>query len=328
MIMLILHGCGKNQSITIAEVEPLPIERLDQFILDFNNDSIEKNEETLSIEDYITAWQPGIGLYLSMMGMDSVSRLAAIQELQSGQVYTVFGPDVQQRLGTLEDTEIQLGKIEKRLGELLPDASIKHIYGILTPYRQSVVISDTVAMIGLNHYLGEDYPGYGGMPVYQRALKVKGRIPIDLTEAIVRIDYPYTPTTGSLIERMLYEGTVIEAVSLITDRSVNDIFGFDDEEFKLMDINESQLWQWLASNNLLYSTKNADINRFVEQAPTTTGYSPTLPGRAGSYIGQKIINSYLANNDSAILSDLFEPSFYGNPQNVLIKAKYNPISQN
>ena len=79
----------------------------------------------------------------------------------------------------------ELGTSFKNISQNLPNAvTPTHIYGYVTPYMQSIVLVDSVMFVGLNHYLGENYPGYEGFEHYKRKLKQPNRIAIDALSLI------------------------------------------------------------------------------------------------------------------------------------------------
>ena len=73
-------------------------------------------------------------------------------------------PSIREHLKGVEnefpDTEREsaaLGKIFASMEELLPDADIPEVYTIISPFSQSILVTDSLLYIGLNHYLGTDY---------------------------------------------------------------------------------------------------------------------------------------------------------------------------
>ena len=311
-LMLSISSCQKRES--ALQYSPMQVERLDFAFADGSHVPGSQTDTA------------AIDLYLAVLGADTIDRSAAISAVRDSRMMKVFGADVNMRLGSLDSIEVILGNIKSQLENgQLPNARLAKVYGIITPYRQSVIVSDSIVFVSLNHYLGKDYPGYEGLPQYQRESKIKSRIPRDVAEAIVRINYPYIPINGSLIERMLYEGAVIEATSCLTDLPYYSSMGLTKEQYSLLCNNEAEMWQYLAANDMLYSTVQSDISRLVDPAPYTIFFRVQVPGQAGSYIGNKIIKQYLERNSNIPISHMLQPNFYSQVQEILISSGYSPI---
>ena len=84
--------------------------------------------------------------------------------LRASSTQKVFGPDVERYLPDLSAIETSLGQLRANMARELPSLQFpRHVYGILTPYAQSIVaVADTSLLVGLNHYLGVTYLGYRG----------------------------------------------------------------------------------------------------------------------------------------------------------------------
>lgn len=305
-----IAGCDRTKQI---EAVPMSIERIDLYVGNYASPG--SPNDTL---------QPGLGLYIELMGLGNTERDSALTVLHEHPVSRIFGRDIKSRFSQADSLALPLGNTVKRLTASLPDVNVSHIYGIASPYMQGVIVSDSVVMVALNHYLGSDYDGYSAMPAYSRQFKTAERIPTDVAEALIRVNYPYQPTDGTLLERLLYEGAVIRAAMLADGDDTAAALGLDDEEYRLTGKSTRELWGALASERLLYSTSPDDIARLTEPAPFTRIGSMKLPGRACRLIGLEIIDNFMTNNPDATISDLLSPDFYGQSQNRLIASRYNP----
>ena len=71
------------------------------------------------------------------------------------------------------------------------------------------------------------------------------------------------------------------------------IFGFTTDQMKFCRNNESQMWQYLIENNLLFSTDQFIIRKLTGEAPFTQYFSNESPGRAAVWLGFRIVESYM-----------------------------------
>lgn len=234
-------------------------------------------------------------------------------------------PEVERVFADTDRESEALGRIFASMREQLPKAVIPQVYTIISPFSQSVLVSDSMLFVGLNHYLGTDYEAYGYFPDYVRRLKVRGRLPLDVAEAIVRTSYPFRPATEypQAVQRMAYEGAVAVAVERVTGRQPREVLGYDEEEYRLLGEKEEQMWRTLAERQLLFSTDGAVIRSLVDVAPSTSVLSPDAPGRAGRYVGRQLVGAYMDKNGGTSIEQLLSPDFYNDPA-LLTKAAYHP----
>lgn len=235
---------------------------------------------------------------------------------------------VEKEFNSLDRESRELGKIFARIDRELPSVGRKNVVTFISPYTQSVIVSDSLLFIGLNHYLGTDYPPYESFPDYVRRYKVRDRLPIDVAEALVRTSFPFharsTGEAATLVERLAYEGAVTEAVMRIAGVSEAEALGKDNAEMNWLESNERDTWKTMMERRMLFSTDESVSRSLCDDVPHSTALSPQAPGRTGRFTGHRIIRSYLKKKDGEItLEQLLSPDFYTSPA-LLKEAAYNP----
>ena len=211
----------------------------------------------------------------------------------------------------LQPLENSLGRMKFSFEKLFSDNRFPAVFTIVSPFNQSVFTADTLLFLGLNHYLGTDYPPYAYFPDYIRARKIPERLLPDIAEAIVRGNYPYRPSAEypTALSRMLYEGAVTEAVMQICGLSEQQALGYDTEAMKWAEANEHRVWQTMAEQKMIFSTDPQLAAMLVSPAPFTSVINPLSPGAIGRFIGHRIISTTLDRHAIA-LPDLLSPAFY------------------
>lgn len=236
------------------------------------------------------------------------------------QTASMFTPLVEERFPDLDPIELALGQMAARLAAELPDFTMPALVAVVSPYNQSVILTDSAVLVGLNHYLGAEHPAYSGFPEYVARLKTPARLPMDVGEALVRRRYPFAGSDdATLLSRMLYEGAVARAVA----DSPAEALGYDGDELEALRKAEPVMWQQLAERRMLYSTDPDIAARMISPAPSTSILGSGLPGRAGRFIGWEITGAYLDANRDATVADLLDPSFYM-ADDALLKSRYRP----
>lgn len=290
--VMLLAGCREPAG-EVIDADPMPIERIDLLVTTFQ-------ARTDSMEEL----QPGLDIYLSIMQPEIFDRDSAIVALHNSKVTQVFGHDIMERFAFPDTLQRRLGMVRKQLQNEFPDIKLGHVYGIASPYRQSVIISDSIAFVALNHYLGQDYAGYNSMPQDVKMLKKPYRIPIDIAEAMISTNYPYVPKESTLLEEMLYRGAIAVSLDKVTGGSYNtaDLLHLSDMQYQQLVNNDAKQWKQIIEGGKLY-----EIN--------------SEPASTVSYYGYKIMDSYLKNNPDTPISQLLMPQFYHDALNVLIASR-------
>lgn len=242
--------------------------------------------------------------------------------------FTAFVPPVSERFQDLDSIEEVLGEIDCNLAAELPAVTLGDIYGIIFPYNQAILQSDSIVLVALNHYLGADFEGYGYFEPYQRRNKSPRQLPYDLVEARIAYGYPEIEPGGdnhpSALNSMLYHGAVTEAkMRLVPGATEADALGYDPAQMQWAADNEANIWNALITRKLLYTTSAVEIDRLLAPSPHTAIVHHEAPGRIGRYTGYRIVRSYLQRHPDTPLSYLLSPEFY-NGRTTLIDAGYAP----
>ena len=278
------------------------------------------------MDSVLAYYAPVLTFFRRTVGIDDADSVVMSQYALSPAM-SVFGPDVVNRLPDLSREEQAIGGVFGRMALELPDIEVpKRVYGIVSPYNQSVVVMDSVVMIALNHYLGADYPGYAGyVDDYLKPLKESDRIPMDVAESLVRIHCPYKGGDGATaLSRILYEGAVVEALMrVVPGATLAGVLGYDAGAMQWAEANERKAWSELVSRELLYSIDPMVADRLVTPAPSTSILTPDAPGRLGRFIGYRIVRDYLSQHPETSLGKLLSEDFYGAAR-TLVDAKYKP----
>lgn len=223
-----------------------------------------------------------------------------------------------------DSVAIALGNIQARMRandiELKPRLYAAVVWG----RNESVMFVDSVMLIALNHYLGAEYDGYSHFPLYMRLVKEPRLMPYDLAEAIIATDHPYQPQAGTALERMLYEGALTAAkIEAVDGGNVADALGYRPEQIEFIQQNEQQLWRTLVEREFLYDTSVTTIDKLVAPGPNTSLLDVRCPGRAGRYIGYRIVREYMDRHPETSLAWLLSSQFYA-ASDILAQSGYNP----
>lgn len=191
---------------------------------------------------------------------------------------------------------------------------------------ESIIFTDSVMLVALNHWLGADSPAYQGWPEYRRKIKRPEMLPYDVTEASIATAYPYSLPADkrTILSRMIYEGVLIEAKMRVVDNALlHNAMGFSEEQYNDLLANRAFMWQSLVGGKMLFSTDGRLADELFSLLPASAPISPDAPGRAVRLCGYEVVKAYLKKYPATTLRQMLSPEFYGNPD-VLRKSGYAP----
>lgn len=230
----------------------------------------------------------------------------------------VFSRDIARYLPPLDSIERVLGAVD--------GIDTLSLYGLIIPFNQSIVTTpDSTVYIGLNHYLGPDYPGYSAaVPPYLLHRKGYAMMAVDIVHAVLVRKYP--PQFGplpTLLQRLQYQGAILLATAQATGASDAAVLGMTPEQLADTKANEARMWQRAVERKLLYSTIQADADRLLRPSPASTLISPDAPGQAILYIALQMARAH--QQQTGISPQQFLQQTLYNSNQTLIDSKYAPV---
>jgi hypothetical protein len=208
-----------------------------------------------------------------------------------------------------------------------PDRSVPAVFTCISGFNNSIITGDSVLGIGLDRYLGADCEYYPMLEIYKylAARMTPENIVPDCMYGWGASEWDFStikyPVDNALTE-MIHNGKLkYFEKCMLPDAADEIIFGFTALQMKFCRNNESQMWQYLIENDLLFSSDQFIIRKLTGEAPFTSYFTNESPGRAGIWLGFRIVESYMMKNPGIKIEELMTDS---DIQGILEKAKYNP----
>jgi hypothetical protein len=208
-----------------------------------------------------------------------------------------------------------------------PTKTVPGIYTCITGFNNSIITGDSSLGIGLDRYLGADCTYYPRLNIfkYLAARMTPENIIPDCIYGwgasewdISALRYP----ADNVLTEIIHNGKLKYFEKCMLPETSDDlIFGFTPEQMKFCRNNESQMWQYLVENNLLFSTDQLNIRKLTGEAPFTGFFTKESPGRAAVWIGFRIVESYMMKNQGTKIEEMLSDT---DVQKILEKAKYSP----
>ena len=182
-----------------------------------------------------------------------------------------------------------------------------------------------IAFVGLDNFLGSAYPGYNGVPSYQRTLLTQSQLVVRYAQTVVENQVIKNFKDPTLLGEMIYHGKWhLAAEAIIQDAPIHQVLGFSREEYDFLENNERQIWEVLVRENILFSTDIMVRQRLSEPAPFSkmgTAMDAEIPGRVAQFIGYRMMRSYAENHSELDLKQLLT---IRDAQRILRDAQYKP----
>ncbi len=190
-------------------------------------------------------------------------------------------------------------------------------------YRNKVVLSKGLLIISLDTYLGKDHHFYEGIQKYLKRNFKRDQILPDVAGM-------YAKNLVGPIRDRTFLGNLI---SFGKELYLKDLFlpgysdaqkmGYSNEQYEWAEANEEEIWRYFIDRQLLYSTDSNLMPRFLYPGPFSKFYLEEIdseaPDRIGQFIGLKIVNAYMKNNNVSLRQLLLADA-----DTIFTTSKYKP----
>lgn len=189
-------------------------------------------------------------------------------------------------------------------------------------FRNKVIVTDTIAVLALDTYLGSEHEFYARIPKYISENLKKEQITVDLAEAYAE-KYIYQQRK-TLLDEMIYFGKQLYFKDVVIPFKTDaERIGYSQEQLDWTIANESVIWRYFVERELFFSTDTKLLGRFINPAPFSKfyleGIDANSPGRLGQYIGWQIIRAYMAQNKVSLKDMLITSA-----EDIFNNSKFKP----
>ncbi len=180
--------------------------------------------------------------------------------------------------------------------------------------------------ISLEFYLGKNNAYYDALPdlwpTYRRRVSSSEYITSNFVKAWMMNEFSYNPPKNDLINKMIYEGKLLYLQKALL-RNLPDtiIIGCTQTKLNWAIENEAKMWAELIEQKKIYSDNDEDLNHFTEDGAFTPGLPKESPGKAGCWIGLRIVEGFMEKNPTTTLEQLMKLT---DGAQLLNRSKYKP----
>jgi len=224
----------------------------------------------------------------------------------------------------LEEEERALGRLAQRYAEYFPQyPPLRFVVAITEFVGDAYAVNDSLVMIGLDMFLGEDFSGYDPQyfPKYLRRQFSKEYLPVKVGLAIAsrRVG---PPPQERIIDYMINNGKILYILDrLLPEEPEHRKMGYTEEQLAGCYANEAEVWARLLELKVLYETLSPKNQKIVMPSPATDLVFQEAPGEIGSWVGWQIVKAYMRRHPQTTLEELIN---FRDSQRLLEAAKYKP----
>ena len=325
ILLLIISSCGKSNRFRIDTSEnsyEFKIQRFDSDFILLDTSKVAIEIEKL-YENYPTLMPIIVSEIFDIEITDKQATNAAILEFLKDTSFQQVNKRTLETFQNSQEIEQSIAKSFQYIQHYFPKVKIPEIYFFVSGFNRSIIIQPEFIAIGVDMYLGSDYPIYSDITYEYMTYNMRPEsIPADVISSILFSNFPSDITQDRLLENMLYRGKIMYILSaLMPDEAPNDIFGYNKFQWEWCRKYEKEIWRTMLDQNHLYSTDRMLISKYLNDAPFTATISQDAPGRLGTWVGWQIVANYMDKNKELSLMDLKNENNY---QKILNNSGYNP----
>ncbi|WP_299603032.1 gliding motility lipoprotein GldB [uncultured Aquimarina sp.] len=310
VVFCIIISCSKESKIE-KEIAAIPvkigIERFDRIFADVTEENL------ASVKDKYPFFFPG-------ENNDSIWIQKTKDTLQ-----IEINQEVEKAFTDLSVEREQLESLLQHIQYYFPEATVPRVITITSNvnYQKKIILSDDLLIISLDTYLGADHHFYGGIQAYLKDRFVRSQILPDIATTYAR-QLVELPKDRTFLANMIYYGKELYLKDLfLPDFLDSEKMAYTESQFDWVKANEEEIWRYFIDRQLLYSTE-ADLSpRFLYPGPFSKFYLEEIdqesPDRVGQYIGWRIVNAYMKNNNVSLRQLLLTDA-----ETIFSASKYKP----
>jgi len=142
--------------------------------------------------------------------------------------------EIDKTFQSMDNTEDEIIQLYQHLNYYFPELKAPRIITVNSDveYRTKVIVTDTIALVSLDTYLGEDHEYYGSIQKYIRQNLNKNQIVPDLSNEYAK-RYTYQSKRKTLLDEMVYYGKLLYFKDMVIPfKSDSEKIGYTDEQLQ------------------------------------------------------------------------------------------------
>lgn len=307
--VVFLFGCKNNDNVE-EKINKIPVKvevvRFDKELLGATKEDLPKLKKEFPL--FFPEQYPD-ETWINMLG-DTIQR-ELLNEV--GKTFPEFDEEKQ-----------ELKELFQHVKYYFPEFNIPKVITLTTEvdYKNSIIYSDSLLLVGLDNYLGPGHKFYTGIQEYIKQGFRKKYMVVDAASKIAR-HFIRPPADRTFLSSMILYGKELYLKDLfIPHKPDAEKIEYPEDRLKWAEENEAFIWRYMVDGNLLFDTDDKLKTRLIEPSPFSKFYmdfDQETPGRIGQFIGWQIVRSYMDNNNVSLHEMLNKST-----EEIFTNSKYKP----
>ena len=325
LIIILFSACKRNKfNVDVSDIEVnIEIKRFDKDFFSINPDSIYL-EITRLQEEYGDFYE----LYnYEIISLGSPNERGYAQNMKKFTQYCETY-NLSEKTNEIFSDDVflseQFTEAFKHYKYYFPEKEIPTIYTCISGFNLSVFTSEGYMGVSLDKYLGTETEEYKKLnfPQYMQRRMHKEMLTTDCMRAWCNAEYIFNDSVNNLISTMIYEGRTQYFLNAMLPETPDTLkWGYTKKKYSWANRHEQKIWDYLIENKLLFSLDNMEIKIFTGESGFTTPFHKNSAPRSGTFIGYKIVASYMKKHSEISLQQLMEITDY---MKIYNESFYNP----
>lgn len=196
-----------------------------------------------------------------------------------------------------------------RLRSVYPDWPLPKIKTVITGLENDLFVSDSLIIVGLDYYLGEDARYKPNMFEYMLRRYHPGFI-VPSVMLLLGVDNRINQTNVEdrtvIADMVSYGKAYYFAQQMLPCVADSTLFGYTPRELEGSKRFEDLIWKRMVEDNILFSTSYIIKQKYIQERPKTAEVGPECPGRIGTWVGLRIVEAYMAQKPETTLPQLMQ----------------------
>lgn len=206
-----------------------------------------------------------------------------------------------------------------------PTFKLPRIETVITGLESDLFVSDTLIIVGLDHFLGKNSAYKLNMYEYMARRYTKEFV-VPSAMLLLGIDSRLNiinPDDRTVLADMIAYGKAYYFAKHLLPCVPDSVFiGYASKEMDGVRENQDVIWKHLIDKEVFFSTSKLMKQKYLDERPTTIEIGDQCPGRVGVWIGWQIVNKFAKQNATA--STLPKLMKMNDPQLILKNSKFRP----
>lgn len=189
------------------------------------------------------------------------------------------------------------------------------------------IITANALAVGLQLYMGKDYPLYlseVAQQMYPRFISRRfelAYIPVNCMKNIIDDMYPASGMGLPLVEQMVESGKRMYVLDQLLPNTPDTLkAGYTAQQLEGCYESEKNIWSFFVLNDLLFKADPNLTRDYMSDGPNTPALGDASPGNIGQFIGMQIVAKWMEKNKGITLDALMKTP----ARQIFDEAKYKP----